>query len=78
MTTTMTATELRGNLYKVLKRILKTGRPIEVVLNGQTLRIAPAMPQAKWEHLVAHPDCVVGDSDDLVDIDWSHEWKPFP
>lgn len=74
----MTATKLRANLYRVLNRVLKTGRPIEVVLNGQTLRITPAVRTAKWERLVAHPQSVVGDSEDLVDLDWSSKWKPFP
>jgi hypothetical protein len=74
----VTATELRRNLYTVLKGVLKTGRPVEVVLNGQTLRISPGTPEARWERLVAHPDSVVGDSDDLVELDWSSEWRPFP
>ena len=74
----MTATELRANLYRVLKQVLKTGSPVEVVLNGKTLRIVPGKPTARWKDLVAHPDCVVGDSDELVHLDVSSKWKPFP
>jgi prevent-host-death family protein len=74
----MTATELRANLYRVLNQVLKTGSPVEVVLNGKTLRIVPGTNKARWEQLVAHHDCVVGDSDELVELDVSSKWKPFP
>lgn len=32
-------------------------------------------PLNKLANLTPHPDCIVGDPEDLVHIDWSSEWK---
>ncbi len=74
---TLTATELRANLYKILEGILRSGRPVEVVLKGKKLRISPALPQAKFDRLEPHSDAIVGDPDELISIDWSEYWKPL-
>jgi antitoxin (DNA-binding transcriptional repressor) of toxin-antitoxin stability system len=78
----MTATELRANLYRVLDAVLATGEPVEIERQGRTLRIvadAPRVPATEEElfaRLTPHPDCIIGDPDDLVHMDWSDEWKP--
>ncbi len=75
----MTATELRANLYKTLDRVLLTGEPVEIVRNGRTLRLTvdPVVRKGSiFDRLVKH-DYIVGDPEDLVHIDWSHEWKPY-
>jgi hypothetical protein len=41
MSKTLTATELRANLYKVLDEVLATGRPCRVVRGGRAVRIEP-------------------------------------
>ena len=73
---TLSATELRGNLYRVLERILRTGRPVEVVIKGQRLLISPTKVTSKWDQLEPHAQAVTGDSDDLATIEWSKSWTP--
>lgn len=70
--------ELRANVYRLLDEILQTGVPLEIERNGRRLRIVAEQPPSKLDRLVAHPDFVVGDSDDLVELDWSKDWSPEP
>jgi antitoxin (DNA-binding transcriptional repressor) of toxin-antitoxin stability system len=72
----MTATELRQDLYRLLDRVLETGEPLEIERRGRRLRIVPEQPPRKLDRLVAHPDYVTGDPEDLVHVDWSAEWQP--
>ena len=75
----MTATELRANLYKTLDRVLATGEPVEISRNGRVLRLVVEPVERKGsllDRLEPH-DCIVGDPEDFVHIDWSHEWKPY-
>jgi antitoxin (DNA-binding transcriptional repressor) of toxin-antitoxin stability system len=67
---------LRANLYKVLDRVLETGRPVEVERGGRRLRIVPVEPPGKLANLPAHPDYLRSDSEGLVHLDWSGEWRP--
>jgi prevent-host-death family protein len=72
----VTATELRQNIYKLLDRVLETGEPLEIERHGRRLRLVPAEFD-KLSLLEPHPDFIVGDPEDLVHMDWSHEWKPY-
>jgi hypothetical protein len=72
----VTATELRQNIYKLLDEVLETGVPLEIERNGRRLRITPETPPNKLDRLVPHPDYIVGDPEDFVHMDWSHEWRP--
>jgi antitoxin (DNA-binding transcriptional repressor) of toxin-antitoxin stability system len=76
----MTATELRSQLYRVLDRIAETGEPVEIVRKGKTLRISAEVERPRVfssERLAPHPGTIVGDPDDLIQVDWSKEWRPF-
>jgi hypothetical protein len=74
----LTASKLRENIYRVLDEVLATGRPVEVERRGRTLRIVPVDVPATRDlgNLTAHPDAVVGDPVDLVELEWSSEWQP--
>ncbi len=72
----MTASELRQNIYKLLDHVLETGLPLEIERNGRRLRIVPSDAPPKLDRLTQHDDYIVGDPDELVHIDWSHEWRP--
>ena len=74
---TMKATQLRADLYKVLDRVIESGKPVEIERKGRRLKIVPAAKVFQWEHLVQRPGNVVGEPEDLVHMDWSKEWKPF-
>ena len=71
----LTASKLRENVYRVLDRILETGEPVEIERNGRRLRIVADQPASKLDRLLTRPNVVVGDSEDLVELDWSGEWS---
>ncbi|HEU0167055.1 MAG TPA: type II toxin-antitoxin system Phd/YefM family antitoxin [Chloroflexota bacterium] len=72
----VTASELRQNIYKLLDQVLETGVPLDIERNGRRLRVVPADARPKLQRLTAHPDAIAGDPDDLVHLDWSQEWRP--
>ncbi len=72
----MNPSELRANLYQVLDRVLETGIPVEIQRNGRVLRIVAEPLPSRLDRLIPHPDALVGDPDDIVQLDWSSEWKP--
>lgn len=72
----VTASKLRGNIYRLLDRVLETGVPIEVERRGQVLRIVPAEPRDKLSRLVRRDGFLRCDPDELVHVDWSGEWQP--
>jgi antitoxin (DNA-binding transcriptional repressor) of toxin-antitoxin stability system len=72
----VTASELRQNIYRLLDEVLETGVPLEIERKGRRLRIVAEEPPSKLDRLVPHPDFLVGDPEDFVHIDWSHEWHP--
>ncbi len=72
---TLTASKLREDIYRVLDHVLATGEPVEIERNGRRLRIVPDEPPSRLGKLIRRDDVVVGDSDDLVHVDWSGEWR---
>jgi antitoxin (DNA-binding transcriptional repressor) of toxin-antitoxin stability system len=73
---TVTASELRQNVYRLLDEVLASGVPLEVERGGRRLRIVPVDAPAKLSRLSAHPGTILGDPEDLVHLDWSGEWHP--
>jgi antitoxin (DNA-binding transcriptional repressor) of toxin-antitoxin stability system len=72
----ITATELRSNLYRLLDQVLATGEPLLISRKGRQLRIEPDRPEAKLDRLIRREGVIKGDPDDLVHVDWSGEWRP--
>ena len=72
---TVTASKLRENVYQILDSILETGEAVEVVRKGRVLRIVADTASSRLARLQKR-DCIKGDPDDLVEIDWSKEWTP--
>ena len=73
MMKTITPTQLRANIYNLLDEILKTGLPLEIKKGDKKLRIVPVDTVDKLQNLVARPEVIHGDPDELVDIDWLDE-----
>jgi len=71
----MTVSELRQNIYQLLDQVLDTGVPLEIERKGRKLRIAPELPPDKLDNLKRR-DCLIGDPEDIVHMDWSQEWHP--
>jgi prevent-host-death family protein len=72
----MKATNLRKDLFKVLDRAARTGRPVEIESKGRKFRIISLEPLDIFSKLEKHPDVFSGDLDDLIRIDWMTEWHP--
>lgn len=71
----VTPTELRADLYRLLDSVIAGGEPILVRRGGVTLRIALAAGAAAALPLPLRADLIVGDPEDLVQIDWSKAWN---
>lgn len=69
----ITASELRGNIYRLLDRVLETGEPLEIERKGKLVRIVPVEKVSRIASLVKH-DCLSGDMEDIVHLDWTEEW----
>jgi hypothetical protein len=70
----VTASKLRENIYGILDQALETGVPIEVIRKGKVLKIVPETKPDKLAGLKRRK-CIVGDSEDIVHMDWLSEWS---
>jgi prevent-host-death family protein len=70
----VTASKLRADIYNILDESLKTGEPVEVVRKGKILKIVPESKPSKLSRLKKR-NAIVGDPEDLVHMDWLHEWS---
>jgi prevent-host-death family protein len=70
----VTISTLRQNIYQLLDKVLETGIPMEVKRKGKILRIMPPEKADKLKNLKKR-DVINCDPEELVNIDWSSEWK---
>ena len=70
----ISASKLRQDIYNILDDALQTGVPVEVLRKGKLLWIVPEERPSKLSRLKKR-DIVVGDPDDLVEMDWSGYWS---
>jgi len=71
----MKPTNLRKNLFGVLNKAARTGRPIEIESKGRRFRIIALNPHDKFADLRKHPDVFSGDLDKIINIDWMKGWR---
>jgi len=71
----ITASQLRANVYKILDNALATGVPIDINRKGKVLKIVPPKGGGKLKNLKKR-DILNVDPEEIVHIDWSKEWKP--
>jgi hypothetical protein len=76
----ITVTELRSDLYNKIDHVIATGLPLEIERKGHIVKImidpttkasSKVTKVSKWSRLTPHPDCIVGDPEDLMNINWS-------
>ena len=67
---TVTPTELRTNIYKLLDEVLQTGLPLEIKKGDRRLRIIPVETKGKFQNLVSRPDVIQGDPEALAKLSW--------
>ncbi|MBK6764197.1 MAG: type II toxin-antitoxin system Phd/YefM family antitoxin [Micrococcales bacterium] len=72
----ISVTELRANLYRLIDEVIETGQPLVIERNGHTVVIERSPVESKLARLISRPDFIKGDPEDLVHIDWSGEWRP--
>ena len=70
---TVTPTELRANIYKLLEEVLKTGVPLEIKKGNKRLRIVPVEKADKFQNLIARPEVIAGDPEELAELSWENE-----
>jgi len=70
---TVTPTELRANIYRLLDEVLETGLPLEISKGGRKLRIVPVERRNRLDNLKPRPEVITGNADDLPDIHWDQE-----
>ena len=69
----LTASEFRKDLYRLLDEVIATGKPLQIERKSGLVEIAPVRGGVDLDALPRH-DCIVGDPDALVHVDWSSEW----
>ena len=73
MIATMPYSDVKSALDRVLEQVLKTATPIQFEFKGQRLAIMLVESPSKLSRLERHPDCLVGDPEEIVHLDWSGE-----
>jgi N-acyl-D-aspartate/D-glutamate deacylase len=68
-----TPTLFKNDIFNMLDHILETGKPLEINRNGHIFKVVPPKKINKLDRLIAHPDVVVGNSDDIVNIDFTNK-----
>jgi len=73
----MTVTQLRKNIYQILKKIAESGQDIIIESKGRRFRISSMDNCGKLEKLSKKPKrkAFIGNSDEIVEMDWSSEWN---
>jgi len=67
---TITPTELRENIYRLLDQVIETGVPIEIKYRGKKLRLIPMTKIDKFQDLEYRPEIIRGNPEDLIHIEW--------
>lgn len=70
----VTPSAFRNNLYNMLDQVIEGTEPLTIERNGHTLKVIREPQPGKLGRLVPH-DCMNGNPEDLLNIDWSGEWN---
>jgi len=73
---TITATQLRKNIYQVIDRVALTGVAVEITRKGQSVLLVPSKARSKLSNLKKR-SVLKCPPEDIIHTDWSSEWKPF-
>ena len=70
---TITASQLRQDIFKILDSVIGTGRPISILRKGEIVNLVPQKKQSKLSRLKKH-DFSDEPPKAFDHIDWSSEW----
>lgn len=73
----VTASQLRANIYRLLDGVVE-GHELTIVRGEHRLRVVAETPPDRLAGLVPIDDLVVGDPDELVDLDLGDLWSGEP
>ena len=76
MSQSITATELRSNVYRILDEILESGAALEVVRKGQKLLIMPAEIKRRRLDDLPKRKVTTCTFEELAAISWEQSWEP--
>lgn len=71
---TISASQLRQNIYRLLDKVARTGVAIVVYRKGKKIKIISAENVSKLHNLKKR-SVFKGNPEEIVHIDWSAEWK---
>ena len=75
MPSPVSVSQFCSDLEGFLEHILKNKKSLEIEYKGRRLIVSPAGHEDKLSKLIPHPDCIKGDPEDIVRMDWSREWN---
>ncbi|MDY0091685.1 MAG: type II toxin-antitoxin system Phd/YefM family antitoxin [Candidatus Vecturithrix sp.] len=74
MLQTLSKPQMGETMYRLLEQVIKSQIPVDIEFQGKTLRISVEERSCnKLANLEPHPDCLVGEPEDIVHLDWSGE-----
>ena len=76
--TSITATQLRNNIYRILDEVLDSGEALEVVRKGRKLLIVPAKSGRRRLEGLPRRKLTTCSFDELVETSWENAWNPEP
>ncbi len=75
MASIVSINQFRSDIDGLLEHVLKDKQPLEIEYRCIRLIISLAKSENKLANLKPHPDCIKGDPEDIVHMDWSSEWN---
>ena len=70
---TVTPTDLRKNLFKLLDEVISSGDTLEINRNGTILKIVPPKKVSKFDKLKKH-NTLTCSPEDIIENNWEKEW----
>lgn len=75
LTMSLSLTELRNNLYKIVDQVIETGIPVEVTRNNHKIKIILSDGPSKLERLSVRQNVFNDDPESIVNCNWISEWS---
>jgi hypothetical protein len=69
----ITPTQLRADIYRLLDEVLETGIPLEIRKGNKKLKIVSLETVDKFQNLISRPNVIQGNPEELAEISWEDE-----
>ena len=71
----VTPTELRRDIYRLLDQVLETGEPLEIDRDGRTLLLVPVTGRRRRLADLPRRQAITCTPDELVATSWEDAWS---